>query len=128
MALVIAWATIFAIAIWLFVRGARGAAPQNTGKRQSEKHAPRQASSQNKRRRVIAHLRIKYEDEDEKLTQRDVDVHGILFHLGAPRIEGFCHLRCARRTFRADRIHECIDLDSGEIVEDLAAFFERHPS
>jgi hypothetical protein len=37
-------------------------------------------------------------------------------------ISGFCHYRQARRTFRLNRISECVELDTGEQLSDLLSY------
>ena len=74
------------------------------------------------KRKVKAAFRIKYDDMLGNITERDVDVQEIIRENDIVYLAGHCHLRDAHRTFRVDRISECISRDTGEIVEDIPAF------
>ncbi|GAA5445811.1 hypothetical protein Misp06_04016 [Microbulbifer sp. NBRC 101763] len=80
---------------------------------------------------VNAHLQIDYMDGDGKSTTRSVKVKKLNEMLTGSMVIGFCELRGARRTFRIDRITECIDLETGECVTSVREFlvnkFESSP-
>lgn len=63
-------------------------------------------------------LRLKYIDRNGGITQRDITVNGISMYDGDGSIEAYCHLRKGQRTFKMERITECIDLETGEFVDD----------
>ena len=69
-------------------------------------------------------LSIKYKDGQGQVTKRDIDV----YKFGRTSYGGFilavCNLRNANRSFRTDRILECIDLETGEFIKDVASFLE----
>lgn len=68
---------------------------------------------------VKARLAIKYRDASDEESERIVSV----MQCQEPwYIYGHCESRGAQRTFRADRVHECVDVDTGEIVSDIMAF------
>lgn len=74
---------------------------------------------------VRAIFQLKYRDGNGSETHRKVSVRNFdRNHLGGMFI-GHCHLRGATRTFRVDRVIECIDIDSGEIVEDLSDYLTK---
>lgn len=66
---------------------------------------------------VRATLELDYEDWEGNRTRRVVDVS----QAGGSLLAGYCRLRRAFRTFRLDRIHRCVDVDTGEIVKNLPA-------
>lgn len=75
-------------------------------------------------KRVKATLKIRYVDVEGQKTARIVDVthfgqgaHGWLF-------AGNCRLRQDRRTFRADRVQECLDMETGATVADVLALLQ----
>ncbi len=71
---------------------------------------------------VKAEFQLKYRDGNGSETQRKVSVRNFdRNHLGGMFI-GHCHLRNATRTFRVDRVIGCIDIDSGEIVENISDY------
>lgn len=70
----------------------------------------------------IALLRIAYEDQRGRVTDRDISV--IKFKK-RDMIYAHCHMRKEGRHFYVDGILECADIESGEIISDIPAFF-RH--
>lgn len=65
---------------------------------------------------------IEYRDGRGRISTRRVTVWGIKEGRGAvPLLHCTCHERRAHRSFRADRILSCIDLD-GEVHDDVPAF------
>ncbi len=80
---------------------------------------------------VSAHLQIDYTDGDGKSTTRSVKVKKFDEMLSGGMVIGFCELRRATRTFRIDRISECMDLETGESISSVRDFlinkFEASP-
>lgn len=76
-------------------------------------------------------LEIKYTDMYGEETQRKVHVTAFGKDENVGCFAGYCNLRNAPRTFRYDRVGECIDIDSGEVVVDihghLMARYEKSP-
>jgi len=64
--------------------------------------------------------RINYEDQRGLKTERDIEVKRVHECQGKYAIDAHCSLRDAHRSFLGERIKKAINLDSGEIVEDLA--------
>lgn len=64
-------------------------------------------------------LRIKYIDRSGKSSQRDITTKSISMHFGDGTIEAYCQTQRGPRTFKMDRIIECIDLETGEFIEDV---------
>lgn len=64
--------------------------------------------------------RINYEDQRGLKTERDIEVKRVHENAGKYAIDAHCLLRSAHRSFLGERIQKAINLDSGEIVEDLA--------
>lgn len=64
-------------------------------------------------------LRIKYIDKTGKSSQRDITTKSISMHFGDGTIEAYCQTQRGPRTFKMDRIIECIDLETGEFIEDV---------
>src|SRR5690606_31765390 len=81
---------------------------------------------------VAANLHIKYQDGAGQITERPVQVRSVGDYMGAPTIVGQCLLRNQPRTFRLDRILECFNEDTGEIVTDvyehLQSIYENSPA
>jgi hypothetical protein len=81
---------------------------------------------------VEAALRIRYVDAEGKRTERTVAVRQLGIGSTCNLIIGHCQLRKATRTFRLDRIHHCIDTETGEIITDvhahLRAKYEQSPA
>lgn len=77
--------------------------------------------------RVAAALQFDYTDGAGSRTTRKVDVRQFGPWGDALLVIGHCRLRDATRTFRTDRMRNCVDLDTGELIDDVAAFLrERH--
>lgn len=64
--------------------------------------------------------RINYEDQRGLKTERDIEVKRVHECGGKYAIDAHCLLRNAHRSFLGERIGKAINLDSGEIVADLA--------
>lgn len=69
-----------------------------------------------------ATLRIDYEDGAGKKTVRVVDVRQFGSDGYGTLLIGHCRMRNATRTFRTDRIVQCLDEETGEIVDDVHAY------
>lgn len=72
--------------------------------------------------RVAASLKIWYKDRDGHETERDIQVKNLYYNeeeASTDLILAYCYLREANRTFRLSRVARCIDLDTGELVEDV---------
>jgi hypothetical protein len=65
-------------------------------------------------------LHIQYKDSEGNISERTISEIEVE---GAGSIIAFCHLRQERRTFNLKRIHSAIDVSTGELVDDLIAFF-----
>lgn len=81
---------------------------------------------------VAANLHIKYRDGAAQITERSVQVRSVGDYLGNPTLVGHCRLRNQPRTFRLDRILECFNEDTGEVVSDayehLQSIYESSPA
>jgi hypothetical protein len=64
--------------------------------------------------------RINYEDQRGLKTERDIEVKRVHENAEKYAIDAHCLLRNAHRSFLGERILKAINLDTGEIVEDLA--------
>ena len=64
--------------------------------------------------------RISYEDQRGLKTERDIEVKRVHENAGKYAIDAHCLLRNAHRSFLGERIQKAINLNSGEIVENLA--------
>ncbi len=73
-------------------------------------------------RQVHARLRLQYRDGAGRKSDRIVDVRQFGSFGPTTLIIGHCNTRQATRTFRVDRIHECVDLFTGEVIGDVSAF------
>lgn len=70
-------------------------------------------------RPVSATLKFEYRDANDSVTNRTVEIRG--FDAGSPRglMIGRCQLRGATRTFRQDRLTNCVDVTTGEVITDI---------
>jgi DNA-binding FrmR family transcriptional regulator len=82
-------------------------------------------------RPLTAHLRFAYTDANDNRTTRSVRVREFDAGSDSGLLIGHCELRNATRTFRQDRISDCVNLDTGEIVAEprqfLLAAYEASP-
>lgn len=76
-------------------------------------------------RKVTARVRMRYVDTYGNETSREMDVRAFYRGQGGCHFEGLDHLRKARRKLSSKCVKEAIDLDTGEVLNDLVAFFER---
>jgi hypothetical protein len=73
-------------------------------------------------RPVHAVLAIVYVDGSGAATERTIDVRKYDEGLYGGCIMAFCRLREANRTFRFDRIQSAIDIETGEVLEDVRIY------
>ena len=69
------------------------------------------------------YLSIEYTDAEGKQTVRKVQMREFDASLHGGILMGHCELRNETRTFRFDRIKRCVDLTTGEVIEDIKGFF-----
>lgn len=70
-------------------------------------------------------LKFIYTDGSGKETNRTIDTEKYGRYGSTTLIIGYCHLRKAKRTFRADRIKSCINLESNETITDVESFLQK---
>jgi len=75
--------------------------------------------------KIAANLRLEYTDAKGQRTTRSVMVREFDNTLHGGTLMGICELRDAHRTFRFDRIRSCIDLGTGEVVNDVRAHLNK---
>ena len=68
---------------------------------------------------VNARLMIDYTKANGIKTTREVDIKDFVAGMYGNLITGHCFLRNDRRSFRVDRISKCIDVETGEVVENV---------
>lgn len=71
---------------------------------------------------VQARLEFSYTDGDGKRTHRAVNVREFDTGLYGGMLIGHCNLRHATRTFRYDSMTNCVDTDTGEVIENISAY------
>lgn len=64
--------------------------------------------------------RINYEDQRGFKTERDIEVKRVHECDGKYAVDAHCLLRNAHRSFLSERVAKAVNLDTGEIVENLA--------
>lgn len=73
---------------------------------------------------INKYYKIKYKDANNNLTNRKIYIK----KYGNSSFGGFilahCELRNENRTFRIDRILECIDDETGEFIENISLYFQ----
>lgn len=75
-------------------------------------------------RKIDANLAIKYQDGVGSVTRRTIRLMKYGPWEGGAMLWAYCDLRKANRTFRTDRIIECADVDTGEVIGNLEAWLE----
>lgn len=73
-------------------------------------------------KRLRAYMEFEYRDGNNSVTKRSVRVREFDNNLYGGILMGHCEMRGATRTFRFDRIKQCVDLETGEVVEDVRAY------
>lgn len=71
------------------------------------------------RAKPVGTFEITYRDRFGEVTRRTIKPL-VRSEAGDPIITSYCDLRREVRTFRASRIIECVDLETGEVIENLA--------
>ena len=71
---------------------------------------------------VAVSLSFDYQDANGKKTHRTVDVRKFGYTDQILVFEGFCRLRKASRTFVGNRIKNCVDASTGEILQDVKRY------
>lgn len=72
------------------------------------------------RMQAIGRYAIVYEDQRGLRTRREIQVKRVHKGTANSAIDAHCMVRRAHRTFISDRIEECVNLDTGAYVDDLA--------
>ncbi|MEO6049726.1 MAG: hypothetical protein ABIP78_00130 [Pyrinomonadaceae bacterium] len=73
-------------------------------------------------KRLRAHLQIEYQDGNGSKSTRAVKIREFDNKLSGGILMGHCELRNATRTFRFDRIRQCVDLETGDLVENIGSY------
>jgi hypothetical protein len=76
-------------------------------------------------KKLAARLQIEYTDGNGRLSKRIVRVREFDNGLYGGVIIGHCELRNATRTFRFDRIKSCVDLETGEFIENVKSHLNK---
>ncbi len=71
---------------------------------------------------VAAHLQLSYTDGSGKYTERTVQIRKFGMYVDSVLLIGHCELRNATRTFRTDRISQCVNKETGEVIADVTEF------
>jgi tellurite resistance protein len=75
-------------------------------------------------RKIAARLKLRYVSTSGQETDREIDVRVFYRGQGGCHFEGFDHLRNARRKLSSKCVKDAVDLETGESLSDLVAFFE----
>jgi len=75
-------------------------------------------------RNIDANLCIEYRDGAGSFTKRNIRLMKYGAWDGGAILWAYCHLRNANRTFRTDRIISCVDLDTGEVIDNLETWLD----
>jgi len=73
---------------------------------------------------IKATLQFDYIDRNDAKTSRSADIRGIGDDGYGTLLIGHCHLRDETRTFRPDRIKNCMDLKTGEIIDNVMQYLQ----
>lgn len=122
------WLIAVAVVLWLMWPKKAGKKDQPPG----QSHAPDAPKKREKRkedfwsspdvRRVPANLQIKYEDAQGDLTERVIHLRFVAPHDDTLMLRAHCDMRDDVRSFRADRVIEATDLDTGEVIDDFESW------
>ncbi len=63
---------------------------------------------------------ITYEDTEKTISERQISA---ITYDGYKYLNAFCHLRNGPRTFKIDQIVNCTSTITGEVIEDIEAYF-----
>lgn len=77
-----------------------------------------------KPRPVNAVLNLNYQSGKGERTERIVDVQNFGYYGDFVYLNGICRLRGESRSFRTDRILQCIDIESGEVIDNVHDFIQ----
>lgn len=95
---------------------------QQTTSEESVKNVPDKKETVAKNKRDIPDFEIKYVSSDGEETVRKIKV----IDFKGRMLEAVCFLRHEKRTFAVSRIAECVDLSTGEVIqEELHFYFNR---
>lgn len=73
---------------------------------------------------IKATLQFDYIDRNDAKTSRSADIRGIGDDGYGTLLIGHCHLRDETRTFRPDRIKNCMDIKTGEIIDNVMQYLQ----
>lgn len=76
-------------------------------------------------RQVKAQIKIRYKDSKGETSERVVDVRECDTWAPDGYLNGFCRMRGAIRTFRLDRIESAIDIETGELIQNLNDYADK---
>lgn len=69
-------------------------------------------------------VEIDYIDGSYEKSNRSIDIDEIQLTKYRDYFSGYCYLRNDERQFRADRVIKCIDLETGEVTDDMSEFLK----
>ena len=73
----------------------------------------------------IADLRIQYKDLNGRVTERNIHLRSVVKKDGVLWMHSHCDLRGETRSFLGSRVIQCVDLNTGELISDVVAFFDQ---
>lgn len=76
------------------------------------------------KRKVVAHLRIKYKKTNNKINEREFDVSSFSRGDKGYHIHGYCHKRKKNITLSSLGMIEIVDIDTGEYIGNITEFLE----
>jgi uncharacterized tellurite resistance protein B-like protein len=96
--------------------------PQDDGKDAWEEWDYMGAEVASTGKELTRRLKIRFTDKDGQKTEREIDTKRFLADDKDGVLQAFCHLRQANRPFRLSRVSHAVDLDTGEVLQDLPAW------
>lgn len=75
-------------------------------------------------RKVVAHLRLKYQKTNNLINEREFDVSGFSRGDKGYHIHGYCHKRKKNITLSSLGIVEAIDIETGEFIQNVTEYLE----
>lgn len=76
-------------------------------------------------RKINSQLRVIYESTSGEVTERTIDVNAFYRGEQGCIFQGFDHLRKSFRKLSSKCVKQAVDVETGEVIEDVVVFFEK---
>ncbi len=79
---------------------------------------------ESKRRKVTAHIRLKYRKTNDNITERTFDIEAFSRGQEGYHVHGFCHKKKKHITLSSLGFIDPIDIETGEAISDIKSYLE----